>query len=261
MIDHLVSTDQELVCKNCGETFTTAFCNNCGHKAAHRITVHYVVHDIVHVFLHADKGIFSFRTRVILAPGIMAYEFINGKRKIFNPYQYLIFSVGIVIFLMSRSHFFENLNSYSSGTSTRMPEFMQKGMADFNLFLRNYMNIITFMALPIYAFSGWLFNRKRKENYAEHFTILVFSMSQINTINALVLLLLIIFKVSALGTDSISIVLAIASFCRTYKQFYNLMWLSGLWKGILIYTFSYFGQFLIMGLVIYILLLKNQYLH
>ncbi|WP_247232286.1 hypothetical protein [Telluribacter sp. SYSU D00476] len=140
---------------------------------------------------------------------------------------------------------------------------MQKGFAGFNLFLRNYMNIITFMALPIYAFSGWVFNRKRKENYAEHFTILVFAMSQINTINALVLLLLIFLNITTLGTVSISIALSIFSFCITYKQYYNLTWMAGLWKGIIIYIASYMGQILIMGmgLLIYILLLKYHYLH
>ena len=65
-----MSEDQQLQCTNCGNTFTGKFCNRCGQKEAHRITIAHVAHDLVHVFLHADKGIVPFMKRLLIHPGI-----------------------------------------------------------------------------------------------------------------------------------------------------------------------------------------------
>lgn len=64
---------------------------------------------MVHDFLHANKGIFPFMSKLLVQPGIVAKEYIEGKHKIFNPYQYLIFSVGLLIFLMTQAHFYDQL--------------------------------------------------------------------------------------------------------------------------------------------------------
>ena len=73
-------------CKNCNNEFNENFCNKCGQKEAHRITMSHVMHDVVHVLLHADKGIFPFMARVMVQPGIIAKEYLEGKRKFFNPF-------------------------------------------------------------------------------------------------------------------------------------------------------------------------------
>ncbi|MES2454243.1 MAG: hypothetical protein V4594_01825 [Bacteroidota bacterium] len=40
-----------------------------GQPVAHRITLGHVGHDLLHIFLHADKGIFSFVRRIVIEKG------------------------------------------------------------------------------------------------------------------------------------------------------------------------------------------------
>lgn len=256
----VVPVEEMNICKNCGNEYSDTYCNKCGQKDAHRLTTEHVVHDMVHVFLHADKGIFRFMLRLFVLPGIMAREYIEGKRRIFNPFQYFIFSVGFLFFLMTQSHFYETVEAYNREQAARLPGYFQKAMADFSGMVKNYANVITFLLLPVYAFFGRRFFKKREHNYAEHFTTLVFAMSFTYTLNALVLIFLIALDVKTLGTVTISLLLLIIGLVITYKQFYNLRWPAALWKGSLIFIWSYIVQVLIMGLglVVYIFILKSK---
>jgi hypothetical protein len=252
-------TSDEHICENCGNTFTASFCNVCGQKEAHRITISHVAHDLFHVFFHADKGVFTFMSRVLFYPGKIANEFIKGKRKIFNPYQYLIFAVGLLVFLMAQSHFYESLDSYNTDTTSGLPPSVRESMQGFSAFMKKQANLISFFSIPLYALFSWLFFIKRGQNYAEHFTITVFAMCQTYTLNALLLLGMIIFNVSSATAVTFSFLLYLLSFSLTYRQFYKLRWLIAIWKGFLVYVAGYIGHVLILmvGLVIYLFVLKR----
>jgi hypothetical protein len=257
----MVVLDGEVkICKNCGSEYSDTYCNKCGQKDAHRLTTEHVVHDLVHVFLHADKGIFRFMSRLFFQPGIMAREYVDGKRRIFNPFQYFIFSVGFLFFLMTLSHFYESIEAYNTERAARLPGYFQKAMSDFSNMLKKYANVITFLLLPVYAFFAWRFFKKQEHNYAEHFTTVVFAMSLTYTLNSLVLIFLIVFEVKTLGTVTISLLLLIVGLVITYKQFYQLRWSTALWKGTVIFICSYLVQVLVLGLglLVYILILKSR---
>ncbi|HEX8331987.1 MAG TPA: hypothetical protein VF622_05150 [Segetibacter sp.] len=249
----------EHVCKNCNNTFTESFCNKCGQKEANRITTSHVAHDLLHVFVHADKGVFTFMSRVVFYPGIIARDFVEGKRKIFNPFQYLIFAVGFILFLMAQSHFYEELENYNAETTSKLPSYFKTGMQDFYAFVKKQGNIITFFTIPVYALFSWLCFKKREHNYPEHFTIIVFAMCQTYTLNAFLLLALMIFNVSTLSTATLSLLLMLFSFSLTYKQFYKLSWLTATWKGIVVFMTAYVVQvsILMIGAMIYIFLFKR----
>ena len=254
-----MTTSDEHLCKNCGHTFTESFCNRCGQKEVHRITNSHIAHDLVHVFVHADKGVFTFMSRVVFYPGSIARDFIAGRRKIFNPFQYLVLAVGVLVFLMSQSHFYETLDNYNSNTTSRLPAHLKTAIQDFNSFVKKQANIISFFSIPLYALFSWLFFKRREQNYAEHFTIVVFAMCQTYTLNAILLLGLMIFKLSAFSTTTISFLLYLFSFSLTYKQFYQLRWLAAIWKGLVGYVTGYVVHLLILiaGLIMYIFVLKR----
>ena len=122
----------------------------------------HVMHDVVHVLLHADKGIFPFLARVMVQPGIIAKEYLEGKRKIFNPYQYLILVVGLVLFLMTLLNFYEDLDNHNQEVASKISSVFLKTIVDYNQFVKKYSNIISFLSLPIYAIFSWLMVRKKK---------------------------------------------------------------------------------------------------
>jgi hypothetical protein len=256
-----MSTISGQLCKNCGNSFPENFCNRCGQRVAHRITLPHVLHDVVHVFLHADKGVFPFIRRLIIQPGVMAREYVEGKRKVFNPYQFLIFCVGFVLFLLAKSGFYEIIEAENAAKTSRFPTYFQKATADFYWALKRYGNVFTFLHLPFIALFGWIFFKNRQHNYAEHFTIIVFAVSMAYTISSLAILTFLVFNIKSQSTASVSILLLIIGLIATYKQFYKLPLWTAVWKGLLMYAASYVVQLLIMGagLVIYILLLKSKH--
>lgn len=82
-------------CLNCGQNLTGPFCSQCGQKETHRYTVGHVLHELLHVFTHADKGIFSFAKNILVKPGTVALDLVEGRRKrYFNLFQYLLLIVG-----------------------------------------------------------------------------------------------------------------------------------------------------------------------
>jgi hypothetical protein len=249
------------ICKNCGNDFGGNYCNRCGQANAHRITMGHVFHDLTHVFLHADRAIFPFISRLIISPGIVAREFIEGKRKIFNPVQYLILVVGFVLFLMVQSHFYESFETYNSARTAKLPGYFQQGLSNFTWFLKNYANIITLATLPIYALFSWLFFKKKGQNYAEHVMLQVFVFDMVNTLNVIVLLLLMPFKSIGLGMAPISIGLIIVCLVITYKQFYSLNWLTAIGKSIAVYIVTYIVHIVIIGagFMIYLIKIKNSH--
>ncbi|MHA4894681.1 DUF3667 domain-containing protein [Pedobacter sp. PWIIR3] len=246
-------TEGELkkTCKNCNAVAVDQFCSQCGQREAHRITPLHVSHDIMHIFLHADKGIFPFIARLILTPGILAKEYIDGKRKIFNPYQYFFLSIGVVIFLMVKSGFYENMESMNQANVKGLPQGVQNAMADLNHFLKSHTNLLTYAFLPLFAFFSWAYFRNKGNNYAEHFTLIVFSISQVNTINALFLAASILVKGTAFQSALISFVLAIGSLVMTYHQFYKVKIANALGKSLLIFLSSYIIQITITLIVFF----------
>ena len=47
-----------VTCKNCDQTYSGHFCNNCGQSAdTHKLNLHFILHDIQHAFFHFDEGV------------------------------------------------------------------------------------------------------------------------------------------------------------------------------------------------------------
>ena len=91
------------VCKNCGHYFSGLYCNQCGQKVAHRLDVKHVVHEAVHVFTHADKGIFPLIPAVLFRPGLVALDYVQGRRKrYFSIFQYLLIIVGVATYIVTK---------------------------------------------------------------------------------------------------------------------------------------------------------------
>ena len=86
------------ICPNCSNEFTGQFCNRCGQRQAHKITMAYIWHDLMHAFTHTDKGFFYMMGQLFVRPGKVAYEYIvQAKRKsYFPPFQYLFILLAVV---------------------------------------------------------------------------------------------------------------------------------------------------------------------
>ena len=225
----------EQQCTNCGNEFNGRFCNKCGQKVTHRITLAHLGHDLLHAFTHADKGIFFLFVQLFKKPGTVAREYIiEGKRKkYFLPFQYMLIIGTIAAFVAVNSHFIEyttvalgNAQIYSE----RQLAFMQK----INAWQSRYYNIMILAQLPFYAFATFLVFRRHKLNYAEHLTLQTFLTAQTAVMAMLVMLFVGIIGKSGVGLLGF-LALASAGFqVYAYMQFFQQWTFKGFLRAVLV---------------------------
>jgi len=245
------------ICPNCNNEFTGQFCNVCGQKEVHRITMSHLWHDLAHAFTHTDKGFFYMMGQLFVRPGEVAREYIiEGKRKrYFLPLQYLIILGTIATIIVVNSHFVENTVKSmqhltgANGYSARQAAFMQK----ITLLQSKYYNIMILIQLPFYALSAFIFyRRKHKLNYAELLTLQTFVTGQ-HTLIAMVLMLF-IFLTNSPNYINIAMFLASISYqVWVYMQFFKEKTFVGFLKALGSYVFGviFFIVFsLLLGFII-----------
>lgn len=156
----LGSSEIESACRNCEAPLAAGqrFCSACGQRTgAQRLTMGGISHDLIHAFTHADHSIFALIKALVLHPGQVARDYIEGRRKRhFGPFGFLVIMVGIATFLIAVlgiDWFTPIKDPRSSG------------------FLRLHINIVILLQMPMLAAWCWLFFRKPKLNYAEHLVL------------------------------------------------------------------------------------------
>ena len=168
-------------CLNCNAPLDASqqFCGTCGQKAnTHRLTLSHFFHEFFHAFTHADKGIFHLLFALMIRPGTVAREYIEGKRKkYFNPFTFFLILMGIYVLsnrifnpVPKEIHVPVGIMNIPDETvkSKTIAMFIRGGE------VRNFTsangNIISMIAIPMIALIFWLSYKKRKYNYAEHLT-------------------------------------------------------------------------------------------
>lgn len=166
-----------MICKNCGNTFEGKYCNQCGQKiTADRFTLKEILHNFFHNFTHLDTGILYLAKELYIKPGIVAKEYIQGKRKkYFNPLQYLIIVVAVSMFITIKFNILgptpDPANLVSPDNSVRFAAQMQ------NFFYKNF-NLVLFLSVPVSALFSWIFFKRSGYNYAENLIFNAFIAAQ-----------------------------------------------------------------------------------
>lgn len=191
----MISADQ--FCHNCGIRLTGPYCAACGQRALSlSITLHEFLHDFVHETLHVDGRIFQSIRRLLLSPGFLTREYLQGRRaKWVSPIRlYLIFSVayfglsavsgvtegqrGGWSFWMRTSG--PNVSVSNAGDESAEPEARKLGYenaaelsAAVNQRLLAWVPRVMFVMLPLFALLVALAYRRFDHNYLHH---LIFSL-------------------------------------------------------------------------------------
>jgi hypothetical protein len=176
------------ICKNCETTFEGKFCSNCSQKAnTHRFTIPHFAHEAFHAITHTDKGILFLIKKLFRWPGIVAREYVEGKRKkYFNPMTFLLITMAIQIYAAKKTDFygvfvdetkkvFQNIataNPDKAGADASMKALDDaKGISGKAM---ENSRMLTFIFLPIAAFLTWLFFKKSGFNYSENLVMAIF---------------------------------------------------------------------------------------
>jgi len=179
---------QPTACANCDAPLQPAFdyCPACGQTThLHRINGHHLAHELLHFFTHADKGIFFLIKELAVRPGIVAREYIAGRRKkYFSPFNFFFIVIGLFVLTLSFFQTMEKPNNFGplrAATQT-IPDVVVRQrrlhkierMEASARFVDKYSNFVSMVAAPIAAFIFFLFYRKRGYNFSEHLIVCLY---------------------------------------------------------------------------------------
>jgi hypothetical protein len=168
-------------CLNCGSSLgiTQQFCATCGQKAeTHRLSLHEIGHDALHHLTHADKSIVTLLRQLAVRPGVVAREYVAGKRvKYFKPVNFFLIVGGILVFMTTYFHLandtaikkIEHTAAQAKDPAERKLLYAQvERTATTTHYMSKYANVMNMLVTPLFAFILWLFYRKAGYSFIEH---------------------------------------------------------------------------------------------
>ncbi len=151
-------------CLNCDTNTVGKYCHNCTQKSdTKRLNLkHFISHDIIHGTLHLDKGLPFTIKEIILRPGKVASNYINGKRvRYYNFFYLIMILIGLILFLKG----FNNgsiSNEVTDKAISKVSHNLGKELAS------HYFKHFLLSFIPLFAISSSITYRKTKLNLAEH---------------------------------------------------------------------------------------------
>ena len=250
-------------CENCGNGFNGGFCNACGQKVAHRITLKHIFHDIAHAFTHADKGIINLFLQLFVRPGVVAREYIveRKRKKYFNPFQYILIIASIAAFIAINTHFAETTMKAmgpAGNSSKRILEFQQ----NVTQYMTKYYNFIILLQLPFFSLGSFIVYRVYKFNYAEHLTLQTFITAQTSILGIVTMLFIASSGKSGMYAGLVIGILSVIYQVFSCTQFFRERSFKGVLKGlaanILGYLFFAIFMFLMMMILVVLIMIKSK---
>jgi hypothetical protein len=151
-------------CRNCNTelTFGQAYCSACGQKRiSERLTLHEIAHELMHAIFHVDRSAMSLVRVLLVRPGTVALEYIQGHRKrYFGPFGFLL----IVVAAASAALALTGFRVVPTGNANMMADFLQ-----------SHINLVMFAEVPLLAGLSRLLYRRAGFNFAEHLVLAAYT--------------------------------------------------------------------------------------
>lgn len=168
-------------CVNCSTEIVARFCPDCGQPAnVKRISLRQVLDDMQSKYLGLDNLLARTIKDATLHPAQLLQALLDGNRRRYigaGGYLFLMLSLMILLFdifeVDSKAFFGASyeLEIGDSANRTRQQQFSDSIMS----FITEYIRLISFLMLPIYAaFSRYIF-RKSGLNFIEHIALFCYS--------------------------------------------------------------------------------------
>jgi hypothetical protein len=228
-----------MVCKNCEANFEGKFCSNCGQTAdVHRITLRHFFHELFHAVTHADKGFLLLARTLLIRPGHVAREYLEGKRKkYFNPLTFLVLTAAISAFAIYQTGYFKAMATGrgpgQSGQSAELRERPSESMIAFfktlneatRISIEHQKLLDLLLIFPLMSFFTWLLFGRKKANFAENLVLNAFTMGEYNIITVVVFVpAFLLAPDTAQMNNNILHVVILIYMIVAYHQFFKNHW-------------------------------------
>ncbi|MGV3764530.1 MAG: DUF3667 domain-containing protein [Chitinophagaceae bacterium] len=185
-------------CLNCGTELRKddRFCQKCAQKTdTHRLTLAHFFHEFFHAFTHTDKGILHLLKELALRPGLVAREYVAGKRKkYFNPFTFFLLIMGFFVFTGTVFRKADIAIRPDEQVLLQIPS--EEGKKQYiatmgrvenvRNFTNKHGNVIAMVAIPFISLITWCLFRRKGLNYAEHLTANMLFITFSNLLFALI---------------------------------------------------------------------------
>lgn len=171
-------------CLNCNASLPAGsrFCPQCGQTAhVHRLSLPHLAHDVVHYFTHADKGIFHLIRQLAVRPGIVARNYVWGKRKqYFSPLNFFLIVIGLFVFVQTTFRPMNAVNMDEAKAEVMKipdPTVRERRLAKLDRvenatnFMAKNSNYVNMAVTPLVALIFFLCFYRAGYNYTEHLVV------------------------------------------------------------------------------------------
>ena len=161
-------------CLNCGWQISRHYCSNCGQKTAFkRITFGYLWHEIFHFFTHIEKGFLFTTKQLMVDPGKVCIDYIEGRRKEYQcPVSYFLIWTSIFILTL-----FLFVKIFGEHSVIEYGDYFGPGVTT-NIAISNLSFMLAFI-IPIQAIYLYFIVMGNKYNYVESLTMMVYIIGTI----------------------------------------------------------------------------------
>lgn len=265
-------------CLNCGESLDGKFCSNCGQqqKDSDRSLKH-LLGDLLNNLFFLDNRFWVSYKYLLFKPGVMTYEFLEGKRRKFMSPITLFLFVNVLYFFVSPLTDYslsltDQMQQPTHGSlASRMVEQKlaeeEKSLEDYAIIYKqmsdNVSKTIMILNVPIIAFFVYLLAIRKRKYYYDS---LIFSIHFFAAF-----LLCIVVGVSTvplhnlvindtLGLDIspwtvwmpfFMLLLPTVYVIISFKQFTQTKWYHAVWSGLLIFISGFVAQFIYRSIVFF----------
>lgn len=223
----------ETTCKNCTVALQPDYdyCPKCSQKThLHRLSLHEVAHEGVHYFTHADKGFFHLIRDLVIKGGIIAREYVEGKRKrYFPPLNFFLIVAALNLFAINADETSgrpdmareEAMKAYNIKTPEQKEAFLRiyNRQVEAVDFIKQHSNKTVLVMLPLMALVFWLFYRKEKYNFTEHMIAGMYMYGFCTLVFVVLSLINLIFKVDVNYIYGFTLLLQLFYFAWFYYRF------------------------------------------
>lgn len=225
-------------CANCDAPLADGqiFCGACGQRTGRaRLTMRDIGHDFLHAIAHVDHSILSLVKELLLRPGVVAREYVEGRRKkYFGPFAFLVIAVGLASFLIVVS----GVKWVEANGQTGIVEFLQR-----------HVNIIMLLQMPTLATGCWLLFWNERLYFAEHLVLVAYTSGFKILCLALIALPVAMFAKIGFANVPFFVIfqsLSVLYFAIAAAQFYRGRWA---WVMVRAVIASVIGAMLTAGLI------------
>lgn len=176
---------ESLICKNCGNSFSGKFCNNCGEKVYTEKdrSVKHILSDGLHFITHLEGSFFNTVIILFKKPGKFSLDYCNGvRKKYFKPLSFFL----LLVILYLLFPIFPGLNSspsdhvrhsfygkYAMSKALKLVQERHWSDAEFGVAFHQASEKISkfllFLIIPVMALFSWAMSFKKRKYFYDNF--------------------------------------------------------------------------------------------